>query len=73
MAIGEAADAAARDAVDEAGWCVGGVPVVAVTHTGSPEHGDGERGGATDVVGSVDALAVDGDAPCAPLAPPIHV
>ena len=71
--MGKAGDAAAGDATGEVGWGTGGVPAAAVALPGSLRVGDGEPGGARDVAGGVDALAVDGDAPCAPLAPPIHM
>jgi hypothetical protein len=73
VAVGEAGDAAAGDAVGEANWCAGGVPAAVVAFPGSVGLGDGERGGIGDVAGGVDALAINGDALCAPLAPPIHV
>ena len=64
MAVGEASDAAANDAIGEANRGRGGVLATAIAFLCSPRAGDGERGGAGDV---------DGDAPCAPLAPPLHM
>ena len=60
---GKAGDAVADGAVGEAGWSRGEVATVAVAFPSSPGAGEGERSGAMDV---------DGDAPCAPLAPPLQ-
>ena len=72
VAVGEAGDATIDGTIGEAGWGTGGVPAVAVALSSSLRAGDGEHGGARDVVGGVDASVVDEDAPCAPLAPPDH-
>jgi hypothetical protein len=73
VVVREARDAAVGDAIGEAGCGMDGVPAAAIALSGFPKLGDGERGEARDIAGGVDALAIDGDALCAPLAPPIHV